>query len=751
MIVRNLLRRRTRTALTLLGIAIGVAAVVALGAMAEGLIANWGSLLGGSGADLLVMQAGAWDASLSSLDQTLGDRLAALPDVESVDPGVMAYISTKGLPIMLIMGYEPHSPAMDHFRIVEGEPVRGPRQIALGRRAAESLNKRVGDTIRIYGTPYRIVGIYETGQALEESGGVVSLEDAQEIGQKPRKVSLFQVRLRPQAMDRIDDVIQRIERLLPDVSVSRAATYGEEMQWADMMRGLAWGIAFIAIIIGGLGMMNTMIMSVYERTREIGVLRALGWRRRRVLRLILGEALVLSTAGGLIGIALGVLLTQALATSRAVGALLQGRYTPGLFVQGMVTAWLLGVVGGLYPAWRGANLQPVEALRYEGGAGGSLGEGRWARILRPLPSFMRNLARRKTRTALTALGIGVGVASLVSLGAITDGFIEQLNQVMGSGGAGDIAVMQADVPDMSLSAIDERIGRAIAAMPEVKAVSGMLLGFVITEEMPLFIITGMDVNAPAMRHYQIVEGRGIRRPNEIIIGRMAAENYKLRIGDTVRLYQNRYRVVGIYETGVPWEEGGGVIALREAQALLNRPRQVSYLLIDLRDPKDADRVRSMIEQRFPELKASLSSEFAQNTQDMQQTEAMVQAIIALSVFIGGVVVTNTMVMAVMERTREIGTLRALGWRQRRVLGMIISEAAVLGLLSALVGILLGVGLTEALSRLSAASGYSYISGVYSLRLIGQAVAVALCLGIVGGVYPAWRAARLSPVEALRYE
>ncbi len=750
MIFRNLIRRRTRTLLTVLGIAIGVAAVISLGAIADGLIANYNSLWSNSGADLLVTQKGSMDPSLSTLDQVLGERIAALPDVEHVDPGVMTYIATEGLPFMLLLGYEPHSPAMEHFRIIEGEPVRSSRQIILGRRAAESLDKGIGDTLRIYGVPYRIVGIYETGQAMEDSGGVVSLSDAQDIAQKPRQVSLFQVRVRPQALARIDAISQRIERILSNVSVSRASSYGEQIQWAESTRGFAWGVALLAIVIGGLGMMNTMIMSIYERTREIGVLRAVGWRRRRVLGMILGEALALSTVGGLVGLLLGVALTQAVSAIPAVGALLQGRYTPALFFQGMITAWILGMVGGLYPAWRGANLQPVEALRYEGGTGGGgLGSGRWTRLLQQLPMTARNLVRRKTRTALTALGIGLGVASLVALGAITEGFIQQLNASMGSGGAGDITVMQADVADLSFSTIDERIGKIIAAMPEVRAVSGMLLGFVMTEDMPLFIITGLDINAPAIRHYKVVEGRGIRRPNEIIVGRAAAENYKLRVGDTIRLYQNRYRIVGIYETGVPWEEGGGVIALREAQALLNKPRQVSFLLIDLQDPDRAEYVRSVIERRFPELQASLSSEFAQNTENMKQTEAMVQAIVALAVIIGGVVVTNTMIMTVMERTREIGTLRALGWRQRRVLSTIIQESAILGLVSAFVGIGLGIGITELLSLLPAAS--TFVVGVYSPRLLAQALALALSLGIVGGIYPAWRAARLSPVEALRYE
>ncbi len=750
MIVRNLIRRRTRTLLTLLGIAMGVSAVVAMGIIAEGLINNWGNLLSGSGADLLVIQKGAMDASFSSLDEVLGERIAAVPDVASVDGGVMAYVSTEGLPFLLILGYEPQSPPAAHFRIIEGEPVRSSRQIALGRRAMESLKKQIGDTVRIYSTPYRIVGVYETGQAMEESGGLVTLRDGQEIAQKTRQVSLFQVRLRPQALSRIDSVIERIERIVPDVSVSRAADYGLQMEWADMTRAFAWGIAFIAIIVGGLGMMNTMVMSVYERTREIGVLRAVGWGRGRVLRMILGESLALSTIGGAAGIGLGIAMAKATATIPGIGGWLEGEISPQILVQGIVTAWVLGLVGGIYPAWRGANLQPIEALRYEGGSGGGdLGRGRLAWAMRLLPNAVRNLARRKTRTLLTCFGIGFGVASLVALGAWADGFIQQLNQLAGSSAAGAITVMQADVPDMSLSTVDERVGRAIAAMPEVESVSGMLLGFVSTKEMPLFIVMGLDPGAQAMRHYRLVEGRGIRHPSDIIIGRTAANNYKLRVGDSIQLYQNRYRIVGIYETGTAWEEGGGVVALSEAQAMLNKPRQVGFLFVDVRDPRDAPRVQAIINRRFPDVKASLSSEFAQNTQDIQNFRAMTSAIIALTVFIGGIIITNTMIMAVMERTREIGTLRALGWRQRRVLGTIVSESAVLGLISAFVGIGLGVGLLELLKLIPAAS--TFIAGVYGPHLMVQAIILALILGVIGGAYPAWRATRLSPVEALRYE
>ena len=124
-------------------------------------------------------------------------------------------------------------------------------------------------------------------------------------------------------------------------------------------------ISLLAVFIGAVGMLNTMLMSVLERTREIGVLRSLGWRRRRVLGMVLKESLILGMIGGVCGIPLGLglggLISMAGIWGRALGPL----YTPRLFVQAIVVAMIAGLVGGLYPAWRATRLRPVEALRYE--------------------------------------------------------------------------------------------------------------------------------------------------------------------------------------------------------------------------------------------------------------------------------------------------------------------------------------------------------------------------------------------------
>jgi putative ABC transport system permease protein len=414
-------------------------------------------------------------------------------------------------------------------------------------------------------------------------------------------------------------------------------------------------------------------------------------------------------------------------------------------MQGMLTAICLGLIGGAYPAWAAANLTPVEALRYEGGSSGEV-TGRLARV--GSQSF-RNLWRRKTRTIITATGIGVGVATIVMLGSLTKGFMGELNNLAGSGGTGSITVAQRDTADLSLSTLDERMIGQIRGMAGVESVSPLILGFVSTADFPLFVLSGIDPNSAAMNHYALVAGRRVQRPNEIILGKAASKNYKTEIGDTITLYNSRYKVVGIFETGVAWEEGGGLVALREAQRLLNRPRAVSFIFVDVAQADQADAVAAAINQRFSEARASLSSDFAQNTRDMQSTEAIAQAIGLLAIFVGGVVVANTMIMAIYERTREIGTLRAVGWRKRRILSQVLQETFFLCLLAGILGTVLGILFIWGLAAIPGVD--SFLKPSLDPASIVQGIVLAVAIGLIGSFYPAWRASRMQPVEALRYE
>jgi putative ABC transport system permease protein len=260
---------------------------------------------------------------------------------------------------------------------------------------------------------------------------------------------------------------------------------------------------------------------------------------------------------------------------------------------------------------------------------------------------------------------------------------------------------------------------------------------------------GLDPNSTAMRHYKLAEGRYIQRPNEIVLGMIASDTYKVGVGDTFAINENRYRVVGITETGNAFEDGGGTLALREAQRLLGRPRSVTFIFVDVKEPSQAPAVIEAINQRFPDARASLSSEFAQNTNDMESMRAMTDAIRMLAMIVGGVVVANTMIMAIYERTREIGTLRAVGWRRWRILSQIMQESLYLCLTAALFGSALGVIMLALLVRLPYMNGF--LRAEWSPGTFLTATALALLLGLLGGIYPAWRASKLQPVEALRYE
>ncbi|MGD2177927.1 MAG: ABC transporter permease [Anaerolineae bacterium] len=744
MILKNLFRRKGRTILTLVGITIGVAAIVALGAVARGVQAGFTAMTRGSEADLVLTKADALSALLSSVDQQVAQELTTWREVSAVDGVLFGNTVAENGSYLFFFGHDPEGFAVSHFRIVEGQTlaeaqdVRG-SPLILGRRAADNMDRQVGDAFHVSGSAFRVVGIYETGDGFEDSGAVMPLEEAQSITVQPHHVSMLYIKLRaPSDEARLR---RRIERRFPDLSLSTTSGFAEQEQMLQILDVMAMAVAGLAVLIGGLTMTNTLFMSVFERTREIGLLRSLGWGRWRVLLLVLGESLTLALLGGLIGVGLGVGAVFAISRSSSMLGIFGSQFTPGLFVRALVTVTVLGLVGGAYPGWWASRLLPVEALRYDGGGA--------SRSARPLPGGLtvRNLLRRRTRTALTLLGIGISIAAIVALGALAEGMADLMTGMFRASQT-DLLAIQAGV-DADFSAIDERVGSRIAAWPEVEAVAGTIMTAVSAEEMQMLIVFGYNPHSFAVRHFRIVEGESLTGRHQAIAGKQAAEQMGVEVGDTLRLLNSNFRVVGIYETGISYEDIGVVIGLREAQSVTGKPHQVMYYAIKLRNPERAEALEKELEAAFPEIDFALTSDIAESMSDFQVMEQMATQISLLALFIGGVGMLNTMLMSVLERTREIGVLRALGWRKRQVLGMILQESLVLGAVGGICGMLLGLGMGRLLNLVKGIWGS--IELVYTPLTFVQAVVVALIAGIAGGLYPAWRATRMRPVEALRYE
>jgi len=747
--IKNLLRRKIRTLLTVVGIAIGVAAIVGLGALTNGLRAGYGSMIKGSKADLVLSQPNAMDISYSTVDEEIGKQLVAAPEVSEISAMLQGFTEAENQPFFFVFGYPANSFILQRFQITQGAGLESRqattahgKPVLLGSAASEVLHKSVGDTLRLTGSIYRIVGIYQTGDAFEDSGAVLNLKDAQELLGRQRQVSLYYIRLKKPALR--ERFLARVERQWSDFSVSGVKEFSEKQSMTDMLEGFVWAMGGLAIVIGGVGMMNAQLMAIMERTREIGVLRAVGWSSKRVLWMILMESILVCLLGGLIGVSIGYLLISNLSKTSTVLGLNTGNITQDLLVQAMSVVLMLGLIGGLYPAWRASRLQPIEALRYEGGSGG-------LRIHR-LPfggMAVQSLWQRSGRTFLTLGMIGVTVGAIMALEAVVAGVSQSMDTMM-SGSEVEIMIRQADISDTSLSVIDDRVVDKIAAMPEVRSASGMVFTGILAPEMGgFFIILGYAPNEFAIQRYRVIEGKPLSSNHQIMLGRSMSDTLKKGPGDTIELSGIRFSVVGIYESEIGWEEMGGVMTLRDAQSFTGKPRKSTMVAVKLNDASQAEAMVERINREFPGISAALTSDFVNQMPDMRNSKSMTDAISYMAIFVGGIGVLNTMLMSVFERTREIGVLRALGWGRRRILGMIMREALILGLLGGLVGIGLAFGLVLLIQRAPMIG--SAMDVAWNTQIFVRALSVALLLGLVGGLYPAYRATRLQPIEALRYE
>jgi putative ABC transport system permease protein len=388
--------------------------------------------------------------------------------------------------------------------------------------------------------------------------------------------------------------------------------------------------------------------------------------------------------------------------------------------------------------------------------------------------ILKNIFRNKSRSILAVIGIAIGVAAVVGLGLITDDLTQSTESALTAGAADFSVINSTNSPSGSGGGggfgNDQLINQAaVGQIQQVKGVSSAVgelrtstnLGNSTSSNSSsssgfganfrsMTNIIGIDSSDLSMDDIAITNGTAFSNANQVIIGQDAAQRLNKTVGSTITISNKTFTVSGIYETGNFMDDRGIVMSLPALQNLTGNTGQVSLILVKASNGTDPTALASTIQQNYANDLSTSTSLSGNNRMNngLQVISSGAWAVSLLAILIGGIIVIVTMMKAVSERTREIGVLRAIGWTQRRILGMIIGEALVLSLIAIVVGLLLAVGIVELISLTHLLRG---INPSFSFLLILKGIGVALFLGIIGGIYPAYRASRLSPTEALRYE
>ena len=364
-VVRGLQRRPVRTGLTLVGISIGIAAVVALVGISRGFEASWATGMKVRGTDIVVSNMGSALAP-KPFSATVRDRIAQLPQVVAACSIFADLTSVEDASMMVVSAREWGGFSWQNLKLTSGrmphdalEPV-----VVLGQTAAEVLKKKIGDPLQLETKELTVIGIVDGGAMVENGSVILSLALFQNITGNQGRINVVDIRATPGLNeDEMKHLCEKINIIAPEARAMIAGEHLGNSQAFRVISAMSWGTSMLAVIVGVLGVMNTMLMTVFERKQEICILLAIGWKPGRVIRMILLESALLGFLGGIVGVVIGSIGVKVLERLPAIHGMLDPEFNAGLIAGAIVLAVIVGVVSGLYPAWRSSRLTPSLAMQ----------------------------------------------------------------------------------------------------------------------------------------------------------------------------------------------------------------------------------------------------------------------------------------------------------------------------------------------------------------------------------------------------
>lgn len=371
MAFRNINRSRIRTILTLIGISGSIALFVSLTSISSDLKQQLDQSVANSNIDIIVQGKGSATPVASRVDLKSVQAIERLESVKSVSSVIIGSIKTKGIPYLFLFGVSSKEPYLSVSKwlgtgLIDGTMFQpGTKEILLGNLAAKKLNKTVGDSI-ILGAEkeYLVSGIYWLGQGILDGGAIVDINSSQDLLKREGYVNMAMIE--GHNKKKTADLIRDIAQAFPELDVTPASSLRSQIRAVTMIDGFVTAVSVTALLLSGILILNTLLMAISERTREIGVLMAIGWSRLMIIRLIVTEALLLGAIGGFAGYCAAFPALQLIKFLPAVG--------PGWIPLVPAPAQLLTAIGlacgiagisSLYPALFATRLLPAAALRYE--------------------------------------------------------------------------------------------------------------------------------------------------------------------------------------------------------------------------------------------------------------------------------------------------------------------------------------------------------------------------------------------------
>ena len=364
--------------------------------------------------------------------------------------------------------------------------------------------------------------------------------------------------------------------------------------------------------------------------------------------------------------------------------------------------------------------------------------------------FVRNVMRARARSLLTATGIAAGIGLFVAISAIT---LDLREQIAGVAGAYSLEVVvherRANSPLSSridaaqMDALQARYGDALTPM-------------VVGTRNEAWNSYALVIGVPAGFAGRTPLAAGTRaRPgtDEVTLGELAAGKLALAPGQALIMDGRSLRVTGIHRTGSRMLDGGVMTGLELAQRMLGREggeRQFTFALLRGGSATAAAALIADIDRDHPGLKAIPGTEFAGSLRLLRVVEAFVTTISAIALVGAFLVVSNTLLMSIAERTREIGILMTVGWTPWLVLRMLLAESLLLCAIAAVLGNAFALALLRVVNHIDSI-GFGWIPVRYPLELAGASLLMACLVAVVGLAWPAVVVFRIQPLAALRHE